>query len=470
MSKLVSVVGMKTAAAIFQQVLNNNWIPVILADVSGFIFYVNPAACAQFGYEDHELIGQNVSILNADAHYPAPRVIEMVNKEGGWSGQIEMRKKDERVFHGQLTVWKILNDAGEHIGYASSSNDLSEVRQAKQKIQDEKARLAAIVNNTQDDVLSIDEHFNIVEFNQSVAAKIKRGYGFDLERGMSIFKIMPPGAEERLKNTIRRALSGEKILLVDEFVTAGGVEVYYETSWHPIENGGRVTGVAIFSRDTTERVKKEKMLEAALNERALLLAEIHHRVKNNLAMISGFLQLEEFNASAPEIKTLLKDSKTRIKATALVHELLYKNESLSHIVLSGYVNELLEIIKTNYNLPGTEVSVVADVFEKHLSIQKAISVGMILNELVSNCYKHAFKGMEKGEILIAMRGDEKNFIIIVGDNGCGLPETISLEKSQTTGLMIVKTFVEQLNGTIEVIKEKGTKFIMTFGLEKDSDS
>jgi PAS domain S-box-containing protein len=355
---------MTVSADVFEQIVKNNRMAVVYTDLNGIIQYTNEANDRLFAFDAGELNGKELAVLNADPQFTASKIIEITDKTGGWSGTILMRKKNASVFFGQLNVWKIKNAGGQSIGYGSNCTDVSEQKKAEKELQGEKAKLTAIINSTNDDVLSIDTNFNLVAFNDALAEKVRIGYGFELKAGISVFSFLPPGSAERLKLIYERALKGEKILLLDEFVSSKGDKMYHETSYHPIKTGEKITGVAIFSRNTTERRNKEKLLEASLKERELLLAEVHHRVKNNLAIVSGFLQLEEFNTVSPEVKELLKDSKARIKTTALVHELLYKNESLNRIDLISYIKDLLRLISDSYSSATIKIDVVTDFIEK----------------------------------------------------------------------------------------------------------
>jgi PAS domain S-box-containing protein len=367
-------------------------------------------------------------------------------------------------------VWLIYNEKNEPIGYASNSKDISQTKLFANELQNKQARLSAIINNTEDDIVSIDRDFNIIEFNDSIAQKVKRGYGYDLKPGKSIFLILPPGAEDKLRVIYAKVLNGERIFNTEEYKLTTGATLYHETTFNPIFSNDKILGISIFSRDITERKNKERELEIALKEKELLLAEIHHRVKNNLAIISGFLQLEEFNAPNEEVKEILRESKARIKTTALVHELLYKNESLSKISIATFLSDLLQLIKVSFEPQNSNISIVTDIYETNLDLEQAIPLGLILNELVVNSYKHAFKTKRIGEIFIGLRGDEKNLMLIISDNGDGFPPGFDFFKSTNTGCVLVKTFVEQLNGNFEINTEKGTKYLMTFELEKNSNS
>jgi len=213
-----------------------------------------------------------------------------------------------------------------------------------------------------------------------------------------------------------------------------------------------------------ERKKIEEKLSASLNEKEFLIKEIHHRVKNNLQIISSLLNLQADGILDKETKEKYTESISRIKSMAIIHELLYQSKDLSNIKIKDYLEELVSYITNTYNL-GKEIKVnlTVDVKHKFIDLDKAIPCGIIINELLSNAFKHAFeKNKKDGLINIVFHENNKNYTLTVSDNGIGLPESVNVKTSATLGLQLINSLVEQLDGQLNINTDKGTSFVISF--------
>lgn len=208
-------------------------------------------------------------------------------------------------------------------------------------------------------------------------------------------------------------------------------------------------------------------LQKALEEKETLLAEIHHRVKNNLAVITGLLELQ-MDYSADEFSTRsLKESQRRVQSIAMVHEKLYQNDRLSEIDFQKYIEELLEILAYSFGMENKKIDINHNVENINLSIDQAIPCGLILNELVSNSFEHAFTGLDEGNVFVTFKENGEHIIFSVSDNGCGLPGDIDSKKNDSLGITLVETLTMQLQGDLDVqSSDSGTEFTITFEKEK----
>ncbi len=210
------------------------------------------------------------------------------------------------------------------------------------------------------------------------------------------------------------------------------------------------------------RSEAEKVLQDSLKEKDILLKEIHHRVKNNMAIISGLLSLQARQTNQQEVKALFKDSQSRIKSMALIHEHLYQNRNLSRISFRHYIKELIREISLSFPFKEKEISIQVKADDYELDIIHAVPCGLILNELVTNCFKYAFTEKSDGVIIISFIKKEDQFILKVQDNGIGLPEEFSLAKPESLGLKLVCNLTKQLNGTLKVKSNSGASFVIKF--------
>ncbi len=217
--------------------------------------------------------------------------------------------------------------------------------------------------------------------------------------------------------------------------------------------------------DITERKAAEEALVTSLREKELLLKEIHHRVKNNLMVVSSILNLQSGTIRDVKAKELLDDCRKRIHVMSMIHNKLYRSTDLARINFREYGQELLADISRSYNLHAAAIDLSVAMDDIQFSIDTAIPLGLILNELYSNSMKYAFPDDREGTVMIGLKrtGDEITFI--VRDNGIGFPEDIDFTRTETLGMQLVVSLVEQLEGTIEMSRDGGTEFRMTFPYE-----
>jgi two-component sensor histidine kinase len=195
--------------------------------------------------------------------------------------------------------------------------------------------------------------------------------------------------------------------------------------------------------------------------------EVHHRVKNNMQVISGLLDLQARSSGNPELIERLNESQSRIRAMSLVHEKLYGSKDFARIDLAGYVRTLSQDLFQSYKINPGKIDLIVQIDgDVYVDINKAIPCGLILNELISNALKHAFPGDRHGELQIIIRETKNTEIeIVVRDNGFGLPDDVDIHQPRTAGLHLVNGLVKnQLDGQMEVRRDNGTEFRIKFPL------
>jgi len=204
----------------------------------------------------------------------------------------------------------------------------------------------------------------------------------------------------------------------------------------------------------------------SLNEKEVLLKEVHHRVKNNLQIISSLLSLQTEHIRDKKLLNFFADNRKRIKSMALVHETLYQSKNIARVDFPLYLQTLVISLREAY-YDHKEIAVVLNAESHNLKIDTAIPCGLIINELVTNSYKYAFKNVKSGEIHLQF-GKEKsgklkgNYRLTVYDNGCGLPENFNIKHSSSLGLQLVSMLTEQLDGKLYIDQERGTSFTIVF--------
>jgi PAS domain S-box-containing protein len=279
------------------------------------------------------------------------------------------------------------------------------------------------------------------------------------EEDNQVVPRMPDKGFEKDKfytDIIRYSKRGEKLNLL-----LGAIPVYLDDD--------PIAGFGIYV-DITEQKKYQEQLQQSVKEKQVLLEEIHHRVKNNLAIISGMLQLQAFEADNEEIKNALNDGQLRIQSIGIVHELLYQSENFVDISFEEYISKLIETIKNTLPLNHQHIDVKADTGDVLLDINQAIPSAILINEMVTNAFKHAFDNNKPGTIEILLRKSDREISIIVRDDGKGLPENFSVQDHASIGMNLIETLTNQLEGQLFYTSDEGTEFKVVFESKKQTGS
>ena len=245
-------------------------------------------------------------------------------------------------------------------------------------------------------------------------------------------------------------------------ISKTGTKVPVEISAHIFELDGRPTILSVV-RDITERKKAEEQIRESLREKEIMLQEIHHRVKNNMQIMSSLIRLQFTRSDNEEMQKLVTESQNRIRSMMLVHEILYQSKDFARIDVQEYVRRLVSHLRIMHDDKMALIDIKMNIGDVFMDINRLIPCGLIVNELVSNSLVHAFPKNESGTIDIQFKAEEKDkFKLIVRDNGIGFPIGINLKNPDSLGLLIVSDLVKQLDGRLEVDRKKGTTFTLTF--------
>jgi PAS domain S-box-containing protein len=250
------------------------------------------------------------------------------------------------------------------------------------------------------------------------------------------------------------------------FHNKNGGPLHIEVLVSPVKKGADITGAVVSYYDISERIKSREYVKRSLEEKEVLLKEIHHRVKNNLQVISSFLSLQRDCYDSQEITEALKEAEGRVMAMALLHQSLYNSENLSEVKLDIYFNSLISnLVKNPVN---AKPEVITDIDSESLSLDLIMSCGLILNELMTNSIKYAFNiDQVNPEIMLNIKKHGDEFIFTLRDNGKGFPENFDPESLDTLGLPIVINLVHQMGGVYKLENRGGAYFEMRFNYDNN---
>lgn len=341
-----------------------------------------------------------------------------------------------------------------------TANEMRRQKRAGEKhLLQQQADMAALLENTEDCIWSIDRNLRISILNPAARACFQRTFGTDLQAGSYFPDPLPTAVVRVWDGMIKTAFTGKKsvqeILFGDE-VTGSMMEV----SVNPIRNAATgIVGVSFFGKDITQRKTIEQRLTASLREKEILLAEVHHRVKNNLAIITGILALQQDRFDDARYLDLYSEAITKIKSIALIHELLYQTDSFEAIDFRTYLTSLTRFIQSSLD-GGSRIRISVDAAESRMGLNMAVPCGLIVSELVTNAFKHAFHGTDEGEVSIRYQVDGDRFVLSVHDTGDTVRSADELTREGGLGMALVSGLTEQLGGTLLFDFTKGTTITM----------
>ena len=355
-------------------------------------------------------------------------------------------------------------------------NDISDRKEAEESLQKSEARLNSVLSSLQDVVWSMSlPDMDLRYINP--ACEILYGHSpasILANRGL-LLEMVAPEDRGLVEDTWAEILECYKLGILQND-TSKSWELEYKiilspqkTRWvrersHIVyDKYGRPVSIDGISTDVTQRHEAEERLFKSLQEKEVLLKEIHHRVKNNLYVISGLLNLQSSYVKDENVRNLFHDSQNRIQTMAVIHEQLYQSDDLSEINLADYIKKLVSNLFLSYNHSEKGIKPITNLEECHLNIETAIPAGLLINELVTNAFKHAFPNGH-GEVTINLRlHDEENIILEVKDNGKGFPPDLNWQKSPSLGLRLVRLLTQQLDAEIKVeSNSNGTCFCLNF--------
>ncbi|WP_414468584.1 histidine kinase N-terminal 7TM domain-containing protein [Methanobacterium sp. ACI-7] len=281
--------------------------------------------------------------------------------------------------------------------------------------------------------------------------------------GRSLEEIIHPDYIEIAKKQYNLAENDRKYsdYTEEKIIRKDGTTIYIEAGTVPtIFNNKKAVQSVV--RDITPRKNLEKELKKSLDEKDIMMKEIHHRVKNNLIVISSLLNMQSRYIKDKEALDIFTESKNRAKSMALIHEKLYQSNDLKRINFGNYLRTLAQEIFQTYRGNSDNTTLNTNVDDIMLDINTSIPLGLIVNELISNCFKHAFKSNEKGQIWVNFHQKGEEFKVIIRDDGDGFPEDIDITNAKSMGLMLVNSLVKQIDGTIEIDCSEGTRIEIKF--------
>lgn len=451
----------------FRELLDQSNDAIFLLEMpSGLVADSNKSASHQLGYSGDELLKMSINdfIVPWKINQMEELFSDLMKNRG-----VKDRKNVITIFLKSnmeeipVEISVSLVEFGDNFYAVVVARDITERMEAENAIKQSEEKYRVLFEYSPDFIILLTPDGKIIDINKSTKkiihlSKEKLIGKSILELGMLFEEDMTEFIEIR-----HRLMNGESVEPFEFKIIDGNDEIHWMDAYLSLlKKEKNNCAIQVILHDITRRKNYEKQIKESLSEKEVLLKEIHHRVKNNLQIISSLLNLQSRYIKDENALGAFNESQNRIKSMALIHEKLYQSEDLTKIDFAEYIKSLTFHLFRSYSVnPGTvELSInFGDVL---FDIDTSIPCGLIINELVSNSLKYAFADGRKGKISIDLQLDGEKYVLVISDNGVGFPEGLDFQNTGTLGLRLVNILVNQINGVITLDKSEGTSFKIVF--------
>jgi PAS domain S-box-containing protein len=372
--------------------------PIVFADTDRKIVRVNPAFVSAWGYSQEEVLGRTTEFLYPDKDSYEEQGKKRFHSKSSAERSVfesEYRRKDGTLFFAESLGLQVRDSKGEVIGLLGLHRDITDRKQAEERLKKSEDFLNATGHMAKVGGWELDVETKEVRWTEQTyhIHEVPLEHSPPLEEALSFYH---PEDRPKLERAIERAIEeGEPYDMEIRFRSAKGKELWTRTICRPVVKNGKTIRLVGTFQDITEIKEKEVHISKSLEEKEVLLREIHHRVKNNLALINSLLSLRAEYPTDKTAQEMFDEVKTRIRSMAVAHEILYQSENLAYLSIQDYVGNLLNHILYSHGSIGANIAVEKEIEEVDFGLSTAIPLGFLLTELVSNCLKHAFRTRDK---------------------------------------------------------------------------
>lgn len=478
--------ALKESEELFRAVAESMPAEIIVYQGDKFV-YVNPFAETLTGYKSEELLNMNFWDNTHPEYKELARLRGLARQKGeSVPGRYELKLITKNSSEKWVDYSAALINYKGNPAVIGTAVDITARKNAEDAFRKSDERYKAFIQQSSEGIyrieleesvpvsLAVDEQIDLYFKNAYIAECneiMAKMYGFDKideligKRVEDLLVKDDPHNVEYMKNFIK---DGYRVLDYESHeVDKDGKPIYFSNNGVGIVEDGKLVRVWGTQRDITEMKMTEEKLKASVFEKEILLKEIHHRVKNNLQIITSLLKLQTGYVKDKHALELFQESQNRVQSMALVHQKLYQSKDLGRINFGDYARTLVSHLSLSMGINVKFIHVKVDAEDLHLPIDTAIPCGLIINELLTNSIKHAFKGTKDGIVWVKVHEKDNYNCIEVSDNGCGMPKNFQIKNSASFGLKLVVTLTEQIRGSLQIEKANGCLMKVCFPAKLD---
>jgi PAS domain S-box-containing protein len=451
----------------FRSLFENATVGLYRTTPGGRIIMANPTLVRMLGYfHFKQLSVRNLKENGFEPSYSRLQFMERIEKEDEIKGlEAAWKRRDGTIIYVRESVKAIRDRDGRTLYYEGTVEDITERKRAEQVLEESERRFRTIIETAQEAIFLKDRDLRYTLVNPAMAA-LFGAPAADLI-GRTDAELFGREDAVGIAADDRRVLAGE-IVREERSRSVQGKTYIFSITKVPMRNEtGETTGICGIAHDMTERKQMEEALRLSLQEKEVLLKEIHHRVKNNMQIVSSILNLQAGSVKDPAALECLRGSQSRIRSMALVHEKLYRSSDFSRIDFGEYVRSLVTALFQSCRTDSNQVRLDFKAEAVFLDINTAIPCGLVTNELIVNALKYAFPEGRSGVVKIRLRPLGKDeYRLVISDNGVGFPKDLDFRNTESLGMQLVTLLVGQLDGTIDLKRKGGTTFDIVFKEQK----
>ena len=418
--------------------------------------FVNSKIAKMLGYTIEEMMGKSVfKFMEKESKIIAKEKLKLCHQGMRKQEDFKFIRKDGANLWAIVSCSPIHNNAGEYMGALAMVTDITERKITEKALSQSEATNQAIIDGIPDLLLRVKRDGTCLNFIPPKDSSAKNYVPI----ATHLSELLTPDILEQQLEHIEKALTSKEVQIYEHQLLKYNNICYEEVRISPCGKDE----VLMIVRDITQRKEAEQKIHISLKEKEVLLKEIHHRVKNNLHVIASLLHLQAHTINDPNLLEIFNDSQNRIYTMALIHEQLYQSEDLGRVNLGKYIQRLIGNLFTSFNTSNKSITLVVEAEPLSLNLETAIPCGLIINELVTNAYKHAFPNGRSGEVKVQLfQAENQQLNLIVIDNGIGIPGTVDWQNLTSLGLKLVQILAKQLKSNLEFDFQAGTFVKLTF--------
>jgi PAS domain S-box-containing protein len=473
--KLVSIIDiserkkvedeLKLSEEKFRSLIYNSTDLIRILDKDGLIIFDSPSSERILGFPEGYLLGKSpLEFIHPGDQQKVKEDLEDVyaNINPGTPTEFRILKADG-TYVSVETIAQNMTDVPGIEGIVLTTHPIQQRKEMEDALRESEEKYRTLFEEDPDYTMLIGKDGKILEVNKAITSLGGLSKNDLVGKDFSKLEIISSEDMRLYYGKITNLLKGKDIKPFESrFKDKNGNIHWIIIHLIPVKKNGNIIYILGIGSDITEQKIAENKIKSSLKEKSILLQEIHHRVKNNMQIISSLLNLQTQYVDEEEAFDVLMESQNRVRSMALIHEKLYQSSDLTHINFVDYVNSLVSNLFYSYNIKKGRINPILKIENVSLNIETSVPCGLIISEIVSNSLKYAFPNDKSGVVCVSLRSVGDKYELIISDNGIGLPEELDFNHLDSLGLRLVNSLTEQIDGELTVKRVHGTEFNITF--------